>query len=225
MVVLLSSFWHGEYGFTYRELMLFQGMGLDFKNKIMLYCFRKVKCRHIRYFYDFFDFRIFTTPHQGLISGFNFIYTPMFLHHFHFISNPISILFFVSFSSTRLLSLSSIFTIFPVHEAGLGPQIFVHLQSGQHPFQFGLELIKKRLSRATSYTSHFDVIFILFLTPCLPRFCLVFRSIFTTVIHREFYGIFTSPFSVQNLVFLLPPIFFIRTLKTICKGNSYVPFS
>ena len=48
---------------------------------------------------------IFTTP-QGLMSRFIFIYAPQILHHFHFISNPISTLFFVSFSFTKLLSLS-----------------------------------------------------------------------------------------------------------------------
>ena len=75
--------------------------------------------------YNFFGLLIFTKP-QGLMSGFNFIYTLQILHHFHFISNPISTLFFVLFSSTWLLSLSWIFTIFPACEARLGHCIFVH---------------------------------------------------------------------------------------------------
>ena len=37
----------------------------------------------------------------------------------------------------------------------------------------------------SSYTSHFDVIFILFRTPYLPPFYLVFCSILTTVTHGE----------------------------------------
>ena len=45
MVVLLTFFSHGEYGFTYKELMLLQGMGMEFKDKIMLDCFREVKCK------------------------------------------------------------------------------------------------------------------------------------------------------------------------------------
>ena len=32
-----------EYGFTYRKLMLFWEMGMEFKDKIVLYCFKKVK--------------------------------------------------------------------------------------------------------------------------------------------------------------------------------------
>ena len=36
-------FLHAEYGFTYRELMLFWGMGMEFKDKMMLHCFREVK--------------------------------------------------------------------------------------------------------------------------------------------------------------------------------------
>ena len=39
----VDVFWNGEYGFTYRELMLFWGMGVEFKDKIMLYCFGKMK--------------------------------------------------------------------------------------------------------------------------------------------------------------------------------------
>ena len=80
-------------------------------------------------FYNFFDLRIFTTP-QGLMSGFIFFYTPQILRHFHFISNPISTLLFVSFSFTWLLSLTWIFTIFQAREARLGTYVFVHLQSG-----------------------------------------------------------------------------------------------
>ena len=72
---------------------------------------------------------IFTTP-QRLMSGFIFNYTAQILHHSHFISNPISTLFSVSFSFTWLLSSSCIFTIFPARQARLGPCIFVHLQSG-----------------------------------------------------------------------------------------------
>ena len=39
----VDFFWKGEYGFTYRELTLFYGMGIGFKDKIMLHCFREVK--------------------------------------------------------------------------------------------------------------------------------------------------------------------------------------
>ena len=35
---------YGGYGFTYGELMLFYGMGVELKDKIMLSCFREVKC-------------------------------------------------------------------------------------------------------------------------------------------------------------------------------------
>ena len=45
MVVMLTFFSLGECDFTYRELMLFYGVGMEFKDKIMLYCFRKVKCK------------------------------------------------------------------------------------------------------------------------------------------------------------------------------------
>ena len=31
--------------FTYRELILFQGMGMEFKDKIMLHCFKEVRCK------------------------------------------------------------------------------------------------------------------------------------------------------------------------------------
>ena len=34
---------YAEYGFTYRELMLFWGMDMKFKDKMMLHCFREVK--------------------------------------------------------------------------------------------------------------------------------------------------------------------------------------
>ena len=53
------------------------------------------------------------------MSRFISIYTPQILHHFHFISNSISTLFFVLFSFTRLLSLSWIFTTFPARKARL----------------------------------------------------------------------------------------------------------
>ena len=43
MVVLLTCFLHGEYGFAYRKLMLFKGMGMEVQDKIMLYYFREVK--------------------------------------------------------------------------------------------------------------------------------------------------------------------------------------
>ena len=43
LVVLLTFFSHGECDFTYTELMLFYGMGMEFKDKTMLYCFREVK--------------------------------------------------------------------------------------------------------------------------------------------------------------------------------------
>ena len=80
-------------------------------------------------FYNFFGLRMFPAP-QDLMPQFIFIYTPQILDHFHFISNPISILFFVSSSFTWLLSLRWIFTIFPAREARLGLCIFVYLQSG-----------------------------------------------------------------------------------------------
>ena len=41
------------------------------------------------------------------------------------------------------------------------------------------------------YTSHFYVIFILFSTPYLPRFCLVLCSIFLTELEFELYCIFS----------------------------------
>ena len=44
-VLMLTFISNGEYGFTYGELMLFCGMGMEFKGKIMLYCFREVKCK------------------------------------------------------------------------------------------------------------------------------------------------------------------------------------
>ena len=40
----VDVFSHGDYGLSHGELMLFQGMGMKFKNKIMLHCFREVKC-------------------------------------------------------------------------------------------------------------------------------------------------------------------------------------
>ena len=43
-VVMLTGFFsHAECGFTYRELMLFWEMGMEFKDKMMLHCFREVK--------------------------------------------------------------------------------------------------------------------------------------------------------------------------------------
>ena len=43
MAVLLMIISHGEYSFTCGELMLFSGIGMEFKEKYMLYCFREVK--------------------------------------------------------------------------------------------------------------------------------------------------------------------------------------
>ena len=91
--------------------------------------------------------------------------------------------------------------------------------------------MKTSLRRTTSYTSHFDVIFILLPAPYLPRFCLFFCSILTTVIHGESYGIFTNP-SLSNDVFLHLTLelrhsatihFFHQNLQNICKVNSYPP--
>ena len=93
--------------------------------------------------------------HFPNFTSFSFYLQP----HFH----PV----FVLFSFTWLLSLSWIFTIFPTPKARLGPCIFLHLQSGYRPFQFGLET---SLRKTTSYNSHFDVIFILLPTPYLPHF-------------------------------------------------------
>ena len=45
MVVLLKLFSHSEYVFSYRELMLFLGMSVEFKDKILLNCYRQVKCK------------------------------------------------------------------------------------------------------------------------------------------------------------------------------------
>ena len=42
---------HVEYGFTYRELMLFWGMGMEFKDKMMLGCFREVKDKQAGFHY------------------------------------------------------------------------------------------------------------------------------------------------------------------------------
>ena len=47
MLVLLMFFSPGEYGFTYRELMLFKEMGMEFKGKIMLHCLREMKCKQV----------------------------------------------------------------------------------------------------------------------------------------------------------------------------------
>ena len=43
--VLLTLFWHEDYGFIYRELMLFYWIGVEFKDKSMVYCFMEVKCK------------------------------------------------------------------------------------------------------------------------------------------------------------------------------------
>ena len=40
---MLTFFSHAEYGFTYKELIQFSGMGMEFKDKMMLHCFREVK--------------------------------------------------------------------------------------------------------------------------------------------------------------------------------------
>ena len=53
---------------------------------------------HIMYYLWLFYLRIFT-KRQHLIPAFIFINTPQILHHFHFIFNPISILFFSCFLS------------------------------------------------------------------------------------------------------------------------------
>ena len=45
MVILLTFLSHGEYGVTYGVVTLFQGIGMEFQDKIMLYCFREVKCK------------------------------------------------------------------------------------------------------------------------------------------------------------------------------------
>ena len=42
----ISNSVYGEYGFTYTEFTLFKAMGIDFKERLMLYCFREVKCKH-----------------------------------------------------------------------------------------------------------------------------------------------------------------------------------
>ena len=42
-MVLLLTFFHGKYGSTRGELMLFYGMAMEFKDKFVLYCPRKVK--------------------------------------------------------------------------------------------------------------------------------------------------------------------------------------
>ena len=173
-------------------------------------------------FYNFFGLRMFPAP-QDLMPQFIFIYTPQILDHFHFISYLISILFFVLSSFTWLLSLRWIFTIFPTREARLGLCIFVYLQSGSPLFELGLELIKTSLRRSTSYT----LVSFLFCFP--PHTYLIFiwflRSILTTVIHGEFYGIFTNP-SPSNDVFLhftlesRPSVtihFFSRALAIIAK--------
>ena len=77
-----------------------------------------------------------------------------------------------------------------------------------------------------TYTSHFDVIFILFLTPYLSRFCLVLRSILITVLNGRVLRGFQKPCPSNNfsLHFTIEPrpsvtthFFFIRNLKTI--GN------
>ena len=42
----VDDFQDGEYGFSSKgSIVLFQGMGMEFKDKIMLHCFREVKCQ------------------------------------------------------------------------------------------------------------------------------------------------------------------------------------
>ena len=73
---------------------------------------------------------------------------------------------------------------------------------------------------------HFDVVFIFFPTPYLPHFCLVFCSL------PSYMGSFSQTpvpqmtflyISLYNLVLLLRPIFFIRTLKAIAKKIHILP--
>ena len=45
MLILLKFFLHGVYGITYGELLLFWRMSIEFKDRIMLHCFREVKCK------------------------------------------------------------------------------------------------------------------------------------------------------------------------------------
>ena len=40
----IDVFWHGMVLLN-RELMLFYRMGIEFKDKILLYCFGEVKCK------------------------------------------------------------------------------------------------------------------------------------------------------------------------------------
>ena len=42
---LLTLFLHSVYGFTYRELMLFLGTGMEFQDKILLCYSKEVKCK------------------------------------------------------------------------------------------------------------------------------------------------------------------------------------
>ena len=51
MVILTCFCSHVEYGFTYRESMLFWGMGMEFKDKMMLRCFREVKDKQAGFHY------------------------------------------------------------------------------------------------------------------------------------------------------------------------------
>ena len=47
MVVMLTFFSHAEYSFTYRVLMLSWGIGMEFKDKMILHCFREAKGKQV----------------------------------------------------------------------------------------------------------------------------------------------------------------------------------
>ena len=44
-LALLTFFLHGEWFYFYGRILLFYGVGMEFKGKIMLHCFREVKCQ------------------------------------------------------------------------------------------------------------------------------------------------------------------------------------
>ena len=47
MVVMLTFFSHAEYSFTYRVLMLSWGIGMEFKDKMILHCFREARGKQV----------------------------------------------------------------------------------------------------------------------------------------------------------------------------------
>ena len=106
-------------------------------------------------FHDIFDLRIFTSP-QGFMSGFIFFHFPNFTsfllclppHSTSFLSRFLLYDYCVSAVSLRCYQ--------PV-KPGLGPTFFMHLNPGQHPFQFYHENVTSSQRRTTTFNlfSHY----------------------------------------------------------------------